>query len=248
MSLGLCRNAWFRGLAVSSTIWLAGCEASVDAPNEPSDGASRQAATPSPAVSSAPAPAPSPTQEPSPASQPPNHPPTVTVTGGGSCYPRPCQIRFEADGQDPDGDALEYKWSGCASGGRRAAVCEVNGLGEFEATVKVTDGRGGKATGVGTARGVNDPPRLFIGFPTPLRPSALNFGVGYVTDEDQCGPRDIRTEISGACSRVETLCSSGGLDLELHTTAGPGECRVKVTFRDQWGAVGVASGTYPVAP
>jgi hypothetical protein len=126
-------------------------------------------------------------------------------------------------------------------------VCQVDGIGEFEATVRVTDGHGGKGTGAGKAFGVNDPPRLFFGFPTPLHPNALNFGVGYVTDEEQCGPGDIRTEISGACDRVETLCSFGGLDLELHTTAGPGECRVKVTFRDRWGAVGVASGTYPVA-
>jgi hypothetical protein len=114
--------------------------------------------------------------------------------------------------------------------------------------VKVTDGRGGKTTAIGKARGVNNPPSLYFGFPTPLHPNTLNFGVGYVTDEDQCGNRDIQTEISGACSHVVTLCSFGGLDLELQTTAGPGECRVKVTFRDQWGAVGVASGTYPVAP
>lgn len=248
MSLGLRRNVWFPGLALSTAIGLAGCEANVDAPNKPSDTVSRQAVTPSPAASPAPLPAPSPTQEPTPASQGSNQPPTVTVSGGGSCYPRPCQITFEADGRDPDGDSLEYVWSGCASGRERKSVCQVDGVGEFEARVRVSDGRGAKATGIGKARGVNDPPRLFFGFPTPLHPGALNFGTGYVTDEDQCGARDIRTEISGACDRVETLCSFGGLDLELHTTAGPGECRVKVTFRDRWGAVGVASGTYLVAP
>jgi hypothetical protein len=248
MSLGVWRNVFLPGVALSAAIWLVGCEDGVDAPNEPSGGVSTQTPTPSPAVAQVPSPSPSPSQEPTPASAAPNHSPTVTVTGGASCYPRPCQVTFEADARDPDGDALEYAWSGCASGRKRTAVCDVNGLGEFEATVKVTDGHGGKATAGGTARGVNDPPQLYFGFPTPLRPSALNFGVGYVTDEEQCGVRDIKTEISGACSRVETLCSSGGLDLELQTTAGPGECRVKVTFRDRWGAVGVASGTYPVAP
>src|SRR6185503_12943776 len=124
-----------------------------------------------------------------------NNAPTVKVLGGGSCYPRPCQIAFEAEGQDRDGDPLEYTWSGCAAGKGRKAVCHVDGLGDFRATVRVTDGRGGHATDFGTARGVNDPPRLFIGFPTPLRPGVLNFGLGYVTDEDQCVPVDIKTEI-----------------------------------------------------
>ena len=148
MSLGAWRSVFLPGVALSTAIWMVGCENGVDAPNDPSVA---QVPTPTPAVAQAPSPTPSPTQEPTPASSAPNHPPTVTVTGGASCYPRPCQVTFEADARDPDGDALEYSWSGCASGRKRTALCDVSGLGEFEATVKVTDGRGGKATGTGTA-------------------------------------------------------------------------------------------------
>jgi hypothetical protein len=241
MNFDLHRSVWRRRLALSTVLWLAGCGARVDGPSEPSASVSKSGGAPNPTVS------PSPSPEPTRAAQSTNHPPTVTVTGGGSCYPGRCQIEFEAEAQDADGDALEYAWSGCASGRKRTAVCQIDDLKEFTANVRVTDGRGGETTGVGKARGVNDPPRLFIGFPTPLQPNALNFGGGYLTDEDQCGPGDIQTEISGACNKAETLCSLGGLDIELHTTGGPGECHVKVTVRDRWGAVGVASGTYPVA-
>jgi hypothetical protein len=251
MSFGLRRNVRLRGIAVSTAICLAGCGEHLDGPNEPSAGVSAPAATPSPAVSPVPSPTPtpSPTPEPAPPSPLPNHRPTVTVTGDGKCYPRPCQITFKADGQDPDGDALEYKWSGCASGRQRTAVCQVDGLGDFQATVRVTDGRGGETTGTGTARGVNNPPRVDFGFTPPLRPNHIDVGGGYVTDEDQCGNRDMRADVSGACDRAVMLCSDSGiLDIEVHVTEGPGQCRVTVTFRDRWGAVDVVSKAYTVGP
>lgn len=247
MRSGRFRNVVFPALAVTGAIVLFACEGN-RTPNEPSGGPSAQpTATPVPAATPAPLPPPTPTPEPS-TSRGPNNSPTVKVKGGGSCYPHPCEVTFEADAHDPDEDPLEYTWSGCTSGRKKTAVCKVDGLHEFEATVKVTDGRGGRATDTGTARGVNDAPRIQFGFPTPLRPNALNFGVGVVQDEDKCGTRDFKTELSGACNHVDILCSFSGLDLELRTTQGPGECRVKVTFRDQWGATGAFAGTYPVAP
>lgn len=181
-----------------------------------------------------------------------NQPPTVSLSGGGSCYPRrtePCTVTFHATANDPDGDRLTYSWSGCTSGSGAelaSASCSVTAPSEFTATVTVDDGRGGLVRASAEARGVNNPPRVFFRFPEPLPPNSTSFGVGDVEDEEHCGTRDMSTGLQGACDRAFVECHSWGLDLELHTT-GTGSCTLTVRFRDPWGATGAASATMRVA-
>ena len=251
MGFGLSRIL-FRGAALSLAVCIVGCNEADKSPTEP-----RTSETPTSVVPPSPSPVPPSTPSPSASPTPsPNHAPIVAINGGGSCYPRNCEIAFQADGWDEDGDPLSYSWSGCASGTKQKAVCRVDGVGEFKATVQVTDGRGGHVAASGTARGLNSAPRIGDwGFPTPLPQGSSTDGVGSFNDEDQCGV-DIRTEFSGACSKVVTICTTspfGGpstfaaLDFTVRTTAGPGECRVKLTFRDRWGAVTVSETAFPVA-
>jgi len=181
-----------------------------------------------------------------------NQPPTVSLSGGGSCYPHrlePCTVTFHAMASDPDGDRLTYSWAGCASGGGAdvmSASCKVTAPGEFTATATVDDGRGASARASSKAQGVNKPPKVFFKFAEPLPANSTSYGVGDVEDEEHCGTRDLGAQIQGACDRAYVQCHSWGLDLELRAT-GPGSCTLTVTFRDPWGATGAASATMQVA-
>ena len=66
----------------------------------------------------------------------PNRPPTVSVAVSAStCHPvsktSPCSVTCTATASDPDGDTLNYAWSGCASGTAAAATCTVSKLTAF---------------------------------------------------------------------------------------------------------------------
>ena len=89
----------------------------------------------------------------SPTSAPPNGNPTVRVTSTAPSCVAPCSITVTATASDPDRDPLTYRWSGCASGAGRSAVCRLPAEGDFTATVSVSDGRGGSASASKTVTG-----------------------------------------------------------------------------------------------
>ena len=90
----------------------------------------------------------------------PNASPTVAVLfdGASTCFPqpgRPCTLDVRAEASDPDGDPVQYAWSGCATGTAARAVCTVDRSGPVTARVEVSDDHGhtvsGTITGEGTA-------------------------------------------------------------------------------------------------
>ena len=103
-----------------------------------------------------PNPTPNPTPAPTPTPQP-NRPPTVSVSGGGTCHPS-CSKTFAADASDPDGDPITFAWSGACSGTGSSAAVNVTSLTSYNCTVDVKDGRGGSAAASGTAGGTNRTP------------------------------------------------------------------------------------------
>lgn len=219
------------------------------------------AAAPVP-VPDAPDPVSTPTPEPTPPappSMPANHPPTVALKGGGSCHPSfeyeahvtPCTVMFEAEASDPDGDALSYEWSGCASGSGARAECVVSAPGEFPARVRVSDVHGASSGARGVAQGTNEAPKARIGYaPASLAPGQEGEFLGWIEDEDVfCGRQWCReARVSGACvgkPSLECTCLAG---LELHARAGasPGTCHIEVELVDPWGRVGVTRFDVPV--
>jgi len=154
--------------------------------------------TPTPSPSATPTPTPAPTPSPTPA----NREPTVTISSADSCHPRnqtwrhkgrggvtPCTVTLQADAHDPDGDALSYRWSGCASGTARTAPCSVDQLADFTAMVTISDGHGHDVTAAKTVRGVNATPTNQMSFdcyydawPTSSTGSCLS------VDQPDCPP------------------------------------------------------------
>ncbi|HET9314021.1 MAG TPA: hypothetical protein VFQ51_00465 [Vicinamibacteria bacterium] len=89
-----------------------------------------------------------------------NRAPTMnlrTLVAERACHPG-CSLTVLANGDDADGDALRYTWSGCASGSEPTARCEITGPGPHTASLLVEDGRGGVATGSITLDGRNAAP------------------------------------------------------------------------------------------
>ena len=79
---------------------------------------------------------------------PPNRPPTVRAAADPGSGEAPIDVRFSAEGSDPDGDALQYEWDfgdgGQAFGAQ--ATHRYSAPGDYEATVTVTDPDGASAT------------------------------------------------------------------------------------------------------
>lgn len=219
------------------------------------------AVAPSPTPTPTPGPGPTPTPSPVPTATPPtvgNSDPTVSVSGGGSCYPspsRPCSVDVEAVATDPDGDSLRYSWSGCASGSGPRATCEVTSPGTHTATVTVSDGRGGSATASKGCKGTNRAPTASF-FPVTSNPQPANRTVtliGNGSDPDEgflCG-RDLCVDgrASGACTFVRFDCTClAGVEIDVHTTTGPGTCKVTLVVQDEWGLRGSGTASFPVSP
>ena len=78
----------------------------------------------------------------------PNRPPTVRAAADPGSGDAPLDVRFSAEGTDPDGDALSYQWDfgdgGSAFGAQ--ATHRYSAPGDYEATVTVTDPDGEEAT------------------------------------------------------------------------------------------------------
>ncbi len=207
--------------------------------------------TPAPTPTVAPTPTPSPTSTPEPSPPPGNNPPTVSVSGGGSCYPsrsRPCSVDVEAVASDPDGDALAYEWSGCASGSSRRATCVVDSPGSHTAKVVVRDGRGGSASASRASQGTNRPPSAVFATGSPQPSNRSVEMLGYTQDPDEggfvCGREYcVEGRASGACTFYSFGCTClRGLEVHVQTTTGPGTCKVTLVVQDEWGLRG--SGTF----
>ena len=110
-------------------------------------------------------------------SRPPTAPvqnaaPTVSVVfpGAATCTPSagaPCSVEVFAQASDPDGDVLQYVWSGCASGTAARTTCSISAIGPAAASVAVSDGHGHTVTASGAAEGVavpNAPPHVTVAF------------------------------------------------------------------------------------
>lgn len=101
-----------------------------------------------------------------------NRAPTVAVAfaGASTCTPRPdapCTLEVVAQATDPDGDPLQYSWSGCASGTAARATCSVTAVGAVTASVAVSDGHGHTVTGSVAGNGLavaNGAPTVTVGF------------------------------------------------------------------------------------
>lgn len=241
------RHAIRTSCALLVVVCWAGCAS--ENPVQPRAGAP----TPLPTVAPAPAttlPPVTPTPVPDPSRT--NRPPSVTLTGGGSCHPvvnRPCKVGFEAQVLDRDGDAFSLRWQGCAAGTGFTAACTIDRPGDHTATVVATDARGATASASATALGTNLPPVLeSFAIPRPPDPAPANTFyamAGYEPYDPDDWPPNMnlacptsRVTVTGAC--VGGLAWCGGVadafDVDLRTT-GPGTCVVEATVTDPWGAV-----------
>lgn len=187
----------------------------------------------------------------------PNSPPTVNVVfrGASACTPlpgRPCNLDVAVQASDPDGDALRYQWSGCASGTGSSASCTVATPGRVEAIVQVTDEHGLATTATAVGTGTNRPPGVQIGYISRY-PSSTTYGLlGNVLDPDEgflCGRQYCESaSASGACRLTRFDCSClGGLEADVAATAASGLCTVTFALKDSWGQVGTPIVTFDLA-
>jgi hypothetical protein len=201
------------------------------------------------------------------------------VTGDEGCHPRrygdiyPCTVTFRAEASDPDGDALSYRWSGCASGQAAEASCVIDQLHTVTASVEVTDGRGGRAQASKSAEGTNLPPvpgdfvcryrpgqnpgapdcGAFEVCPPPIPTNGIgdcidgSFGGSDLEgDRLDCGP----IIASGACHGPVYAYECGGVasafSFEFRTGADEGECVLEISVSDSWGATSSTTVRVPV--
>lgn len=188
----------------------------------------------------------------------PNRPAAVTVSfpAGNTCAPMPatpCTIDVVAQVSDPDGDAVRYAWSGCATGTDARARCTVAAPGPATATVTVDDQRGHTSSASATVNGTNRPPDLFIGY--IMIPAAAQGEIdilGAVMDPENGSPcgREYCGGItsSGACGRASLECTClAGLEIRIVRTAATGVCSITPELKDVWGAVGTPTITLDVS-
>ena len=186
-----------------------------------------------------------------------NAAPTLTVIFDGSsgCTPQlagPCTLNVLAQASDPDGDALHYVWSGCATSTSARAVCTVERPGPVVASVEVGDDHGHTVRGEASGAGVNHPPGLQLGYITPFPSGSIEL-LGNVIDPDEgflCGRQYCDSvAATGACrplSELDCTCLAG-LATDVFRTAASGMCTVTFTLKDSWGQVSTPSVTFDVA-
>jgi hypothetical protein len=198
-----------------------------------------------------------------------NHDPTVTVAATPTgCHPRhwtptSCSVTCTATASDPDGDALSYRWSGCATGSASTATCTISEPGGFPCTVTVTDGKGGSATGSRTVEGTNAAPAQTSGCwnagygcnATELWAWTASAGEYRFLGEDSDDPEPWSSLTCSAVSQTPSNCTvrrcylynaaSVRFFVEFDTR-GPGTCMLAVTVTDDWGATTTANPSIPV--
>jgi hypothetical protein len=163
---------------------------------------------------------------------------------------RSCTVRLTAQASDPDGDSLEIEWSGCGSGVDLIVDCVITSPGAQSARIEVRDGRGGAASAVAQAVGLNRAPEIRFGSPRPPDPAPQSTTYTLVGSqpEDPDGDEDenvlcSRTSVnaSGACTvGLPFQCGgvSDGFDVDIRTL-GPGTCELEARTEDSWGHDGV---------
>jgi hypothetical protein len=201
---------------------------------------------------------------------PSNRAPEVRLTGDDGCHPvrrgdvvTSCSVSLRAEASDPDGDALHYRWSGCAGGTDADATCSIDRLGVLTATVEVTDGRGASAKASKNVEGTNRAPTpgSFFCFYRPSQnpgapdcghagcePPIPTNGIGFCIDGSFSG-RDVEGDgmgcgpisATGPCT-VLGIYECGGVadafSFEFRTGDQAGECVLGITVSDDWGATG----------
>ena len=189
-----------------------------------------------------------------------NRQPAVTVLfpSGATCTPSPgvpCAIDVVAQASDPDGDALQFSWSGCASGAGDRARCMIATPGPVTATVTVDDRQtpSVRASATATGAGVNRLPDITVGYVViPAAGQGEIDILGTVQDPDDghlCGAQYCGgAETSGACGTAFLACSClAELEVRIARTATAGTCSVTLEVKDKWGAVGRPTITFDVA-
>jgi hypothetical protein len=180
----------------------------------------------------------------------PNRAPSVSVAASAStCHPQspstPCTVMCTATASDPDGDALSYAWSGCASGGGSSAACRVSNLTPFTCSVSVGDGRGGTASGSATVTGVNHGPGVSFnsgpvpsgcGTSTPVPCGCQAWVYFNYTDADGDPLSDGQGGVaSGPCGLVEVRGYPSAVWVAIQMPSTPQSCQVQARAADGWG-------------
>ena len=162
----------------------------------------------------------------------------------------PCEVTVAAEAADPDGDALTFAWSGCASGSQTRSSCRVERPGSMEAAVVVSDSKGNSTRASAVVEGINRPPEVMIGYVTAF---AGSFELlGNVKDPEEgfpCGRQYCATAVtSGACGPAFLECTClAGLVASVVKTASAGVCTVTFSLRDSWGLEGQSSFSFDVS-
>ena len=215
-------------------------------------------ATPGPTPTPTPVPTPTPSPQPTPTPPASNHPPTVSLSGGGSCHPDPsCSRSFAATASDPDGDPITYTWTGagCSGSGATGSVT-INAVQTFTCTLTVQDNKGAAASASASASGTNSAPTITgSGGRDPIicgstrcawvpdRTGTLSAGVS----DDDSGGGSCTVTAHGSCSGARCTASGSQAFIEMQTGSG-GDCYVDIVWTDRWGArSSTVTDWYPVS-
>ena len=173
-----------------------------------------------------------------------NSAPVVTVAfdGPSSCAIKPgttCTLQVVAQATDPDGDPLQYAWSGCAAGASPRATCTIAQIGQVSASVTVSDDKAHIVTAAITGEGVatpNGPPSAVVAFqgassctPLPAKPCTLAVAA-QATDPDG---DVLKYQWSG--------CASGTASSASCTVDRPGRVEATVQVSDDRGQTTTAT-------
>ena len=186
-----------------------------------------------------------------------NTAPTVNVRfdGATTCTPMPnkaCTLDVTVIASDPDNDALEYKWDGCAKGSSTRATCSLSKPGPVQATVTASDGHGHDVTASATAVGEDEPPTVKVGYVSVFSSGSIEV-LGSIVDPEEgelCGGGTnfcLSVTGSGACTGragcSRNLCL-GGLELYATQSAAHGTCTLSIEVQDSFSKRGTTKYTF----